>query len=170
MYTVVSGDTCATICSVFDLSAADFLRMNPSVGAACMNLQNGQEYCVQRGSETTKAKRMMKRTMELAGVKTLSCTSTPTLKMPRAPARAPNRGSLEEHPRVTLLATFQFRHLRLWSLHFQSTPSSVSLVLDDPLSTATSANSSDGFGMDRIAASVASQTPRIVKITMEEDY
>ncbi|KAJ6573982.1 hypothetical protein DFH09DRAFT_384638 [Mycena vulgaris] len=50
-YTVVSGDTCAAICSVFDLSAADFLRMNPTVGAACMNLQIGQEYCVQPISE-----------------------------------------------------------------------------------------------------------------------
>ncbi|KAJ7456452.1 hypothetical protein FB451DRAFT_1276008 [Mycena latifolia] len=50
-YTVVSGDTCAAICSVFDLSAADFLRMNPSVGAACMNLQIGQEYCVQQSPE-----------------------------------------------------------------------------------------------------------------------
>ncbi|KAJ7171871.1 hypothetical protein C8R43DRAFT_27689 [Mycena crocata] len=49
-YTVISGDTCAAISSVFDLSAADFLRMNPTVGTACMNLQVGQEYCVQKGS------------------------------------------------------------------------------------------------------------------------
>ncbi|KAJ7102458.1 hypothetical protein B0H15DRAFT_814708 [Mycena belliarum] len=50
-YTVVAGDTCAAICSIFDVSAADFLRMNPSVGAACMNLQIGQQYCVQPNQE-----------------------------------------------------------------------------------------------------------------------
>ncbi|KAJ7139543.1 hypothetical protein C8R44DRAFT_764735 [Mycena epipterygia] len=50
-YTVVSGDTCAAISSVFELSAADFVRMNPTVGAACMNLQVGQEYCVKRSSQ-----------------------------------------------------------------------------------------------------------------------
>ncbi|KAJ7480114.1 hypothetical protein B0H11DRAFT_1268061 [Mycena galericulata] len=50
-YRAVSGDTCAAIAGVFDLSAADFLRMNPTVGASCMNLQVGQEYCVQKGAE-----------------------------------------------------------------------------------------------------------------------
>ncbi|KAJ6626957.1 hypothetical protein B0H10DRAFT_1997413 [Mycena sp. CBHHK59/15] len=48
-YAVVSGDTCAAICTVFNLTAVDFLRMNPSVGAACTNLQLGQRYCVQKG-------------------------------------------------------------------------------------------------------------------------
>ncbi|KAJ7748485.1 hypothetical protein DFH07DRAFT_562083 [Mycena maculata] len=49
-YRAVSGDTCAAISGVFDLSAADFLRMNPTIGAGCTNLEVGQEYCVQKGS------------------------------------------------------------------------------------------------------------------------
>ncbi|KAF7340114.1 Peptide-n4-(N-acetyl-beta-glucosaminyl)asparagine amidase a [Mycena venus] len=47
-YTVVEGDTCDAVCGVFNLAFVDFLRMNPTVGAACMNLQIGQQYCVQR--------------------------------------------------------------------------------------------------------------------------
>ncbi|KAJ7286034.1 hypothetical protein C8J57DRAFT_1461276 [Mycena rebaudengoi] len=47
-YTVVSGDDCGAITSVFELTPADFVRMNPSVGAACANLRLGQQYCVQR--------------------------------------------------------------------------------------------------------------------------
>ncbi|KAJ7151568.1 hypothetical protein C8R46DRAFT_487936 [Mycena filopes] len=49
-YTVVAGDTCDAVSSVFGLSLVEFLRMNPSVGAACMNLQLGQEYCVRRSA------------------------------------------------------------------------------------------------------------------------
>ncbi|KAJ7037535.1 hypothetical protein C8F04DRAFT_414418 [Mycena alexandri] len=49
-YTVVAGDTCDAVSSVFDLSPVEFLRMNPGVGAACMNLQLGQEYCVRRSA------------------------------------------------------------------------------------------------------------------------
>jgi len=48
-YKVVSGDTCAAIINVFNLTAADFLRMNPTVGAACTKLEVEQEYCVQWG-------------------------------------------------------------------------------------------------------------------------
>ncbi|KAJ6501507.1 hypothetical protein C8R47DRAFT_229860 [Mycena vitilis] len=49
-YTVVPGDTCAAISGVFNVSPVDFLRMNPTVGAACMNLEIGQQYCVQHGT------------------------------------------------------------------------------------------------------------------------
>ncbi|KAJ7651954.1 hypothetical protein DFH06DRAFT_537560 [Mycena polygramma] len=49
-YTAVPGDTCAAISGIFNVSPVDFLRMNPTVGAACMNLEIGQQYCVQQGS------------------------------------------------------------------------------------------------------------------------
>ncbi|KAJ7785739.1 hypothetical protein B0H16DRAFT_1753596 [Mycena metata] len=49
-YTVVAGDTFDAVSTVFDLSPVEFLRMNPSVGAACMNLQLGQEDCVRRSA------------------------------------------------------------------------------------------------------------------------
>jgi len=54
-YKVVSGDTCAAIINVFNLTAADFLTMNPTVGAACTNLEVEQEYCVQWGFRMTRA-------------------------------------------------------------------------------------------------------------------
>ncbi|KAJ6569613.1 hypothetical protein B0H19DRAFT_700666 [Mycena capillaripes] len=49
-YRAVAGDTCAAISSVFNISPVEFLRMNPTVGAACMSLEIGQKYCVRRGS------------------------------------------------------------------------------------------------------------------------
>ncbi|KAJ7922959.1 hypothetical protein B0H13DRAFT_1865289 [Mycena leptocephala] len=49
-YTAVAGDSCEAISSIFDVSPVDFLRMNPTVGAACTNLEIGQMYCVRRGS------------------------------------------------------------------------------------------------------------------------
>ncbi|TFY50660.1 hypothetical protein EVJ58_g10948, partial [Rhodofomes roseus] len=45
-YTVVSGDGCASIEAEFGLTSAQFLELNPGVGADCTTLQLGVSYCV----------------------------------------------------------------------------------------------------------------------------
>lgn len=50
-YTVVSGDSCATIQTRFGISITQFLTMNSEVNSACTNILLGEAYCVQ--SSTT---------------------------------------------------------------------------------------------------------------------
>ncbi|KAI1214141.1 carbohydrate-binding module family 50 protein [Annulohypoxylon truncatum] len=45
-YTVVEGDTCYAVTTAKGISLANFLAWNPSVNAACTNLQLGYNYCV----------------------------------------------------------------------------------------------------------------------------
>ncbi|XDG10377.1 hypothetical protein ABKA04_009992 [Annulohypoxylon sp. FPYF3050] len=45
-YLVVEGDTCYAVTQAKGISLADFLLWNPSVNAACTNLQLGYNYCV----------------------------------------------------------------------------------------------------------------------------
>jgi len=45
-YTVVSGDFCAKIESMFSITFAQFQAWNPEIDTACDNLQLGLQYCV----------------------------------------------------------------------------------------------------------------------------
>ncbi|KAI1094883.1 carbohydrate-binding module family 50 protein [Rostrohypoxylon terebratum] len=45
-YLVVEGDTCYGVTQANGISLADFLLWNPSLDAACTNLQLGYNYCV----------------------------------------------------------------------------------------------------------------------------
>ncbi|KAJ7627281.1 hypothetical protein FB45DRAFT_795442, partial [Roridomyces roridus] len=49
-YTVVSGDTCASIESKNGISDATLHSLNPSINSACSNLQVGQPLCVSGGT------------------------------------------------------------------------------------------------------------------------
>ncbi|KAJ7642036.1 hypothetical protein FB45DRAFT_826290 [Roridomyces roridus] len=51
-YTVVSGDTCATVESKNGISDATLHSLNPSINSACSNLQVGQQLCVNGGTTT----------------------------------------------------------------------------------------------------------------------
>ncbi|KAI1459302.1 carbohydrate-binding module family 50 protein [Annulohypoxylon moriforme] len=45
-YKVVEGDTCYAVANSKGISLANFLAWNPSINAACTNLQLGYNYCV----------------------------------------------------------------------------------------------------------------------------
>ncbi|KAI1105179.1 carbohydrate-binding module family 50 protein [Jackrogersella minutella] len=45
-YTVVEGDTCYAVAQAKGITLANFLAWNPSINAACTNLQLGYNYCV----------------------------------------------------------------------------------------------------------------------------
>ncbi|KAJ7491814.1 hypothetical protein B0H11DRAFT_2007939 [Mycena galericulata] len=45
-YTVVSGDGCASIESMFDITFAELISMNPELNSGCTNLLLGEAYCV----------------------------------------------------------------------------------------------------------------------------
>lgn len=45
-YKVVEGDSCWAVTQTHGVTLADFLSWNPSVNAACTNLQVGYNYCV----------------------------------------------------------------------------------------------------------------------------
>ncbi|KAF5329714.1 hypothetical protein D9619_009152 [Psilocybe cf. subviscida] len=52
-YTVVSGDSCGTIDTKFNLTLAQFITFNPEVNSQCTNIQLGSAYCVQSSNSTT---------------------------------------------------------------------------------------------------------------------
>ncbi|KAJ7751586.1 hypothetical protein B0H16DRAFT_1547596 [Mycena metata] len=52
-HTVVSGDDCASIESMFSLSLAQFIAMNPELNAGCTNLALGDAYCVASSNSTS---------------------------------------------------------------------------------------------------------------------
>ncbi|KAI2466152.1 carbohydrate-binding module family 50 protein [Annulohypoxylon bovei var. microspora] len=45
-YKVVEGDTCYAVAAAKGITLANFLLWNPSINAACTNLQLGYNYCV----------------------------------------------------------------------------------------------------------------------------
>ncbi|KAK6987472.1 hypothetical protein R3P38DRAFT_2661607 [Favolaschia claudopus] len=52
-YTVVSGDSCASIESKFHLTLSQFIAMNPEINSGCTNLALAEAYCVASSNATT---------------------------------------------------------------------------------------------------------------------
>ncbi|KAJ7467044.1 hypothetical protein FB451DRAFT_1340517 [Mycena latifolia] len=52
-YTVVSGDSCASIESKFGIMLAQFIAMNPELNSGCTNLALAEGYCVASSNSTT---------------------------------------------------------------------------------------------------------------------
>lgn len=46
-YTVKSGDNCSKVATDNSITLAQFYKWNPSLDSECMNLELGQEYCVE---------------------------------------------------------------------------------------------------------------------------
>ncbi|KAJ7186092.1 hypothetical protein C8R46DRAFT_1289630 [Mycena filopes] len=54
-YTVLSGDSCSTLETHFDLTLSQFISMNPEIDATCANLALGDAYCVRSSNATVPA-------------------------------------------------------------------------------------------------------------------